>query len=122
MPQWVPFIHNLTNENFFQMIPVSKDSLPDNKPRSLTVEEMEKRRALARQRHQEQQLAKTELKVDEVTTALQEKLNVDEVQQSDTDDNEDDVFIGFARVYSGTLRKGAKLFALMPKHDPRSLE
>lgn len=107
------------------MIPVSKDSLPDNKPRSLTAEEMEKRRALARQRHQEQQLAKTEpLKeiVDAVTTELEAKLTVDETQQSDTGDNDDDVFVGFARVYSGTLRKGAKLYALMPKHDPRSLE
>ncbi|KAG4067437.1 hypothetical protein HA402_009674 [Bradysia odoriphaga] len=108
-----------------KMIPVSKDSLPDNKPRSLTVEEIEKRRALARQRHQEQQLAKSEaLKdiVDGVTIELQEKLTVDETQQTEAGDNEDDVFIGFARVYSGTLRKGAKLYALMPKHDPRSLD
>lgn len=109
-----------------QMIPVSKDSLPDNKPKRLTIEEMENRRAMARQRHQEQQLAATEQvdkTVDLVAVALQSKLNVDETPEApNSGDNEDDVFVGFARVFSGTLRKGAKLLALMPKHDPRSLE
>lgn len=111
---------------FFQMIPVSKDSLPVNRPKSLTVEEIERRRVLARQRHQEQQLARSEQlegTVAKVTATLQENLNVNETEQSDaSEDNDDDVFIGFARVYSGTLRKGAKLYALMPKHDPRLLE
>ncbi len=108
------------------MIPVSKDSLPDNRPKSLTLEEIEKRRLLARQRHQEQQLAKMEQiqgAVDTMTIELHEKLKVEETPDLDTDgDNEDDVFIGFARVYSCTLKKGSKLYALMPKHDPRSIE
>lgn len=103
------------------MIPVSKDSLPDNKPKPLTIEEIEKRRLLARQRHQEQQLAKSE-QVDEVAVELQAKLNVDKPEDVDPVEVDDDVFIGFARVFSGTLRKGAKLYALMPKHDPRLLE
>lgn len=104
------------------MIPVSKDSLPDNKPKPLTLEEMEKRRTLARQRHQEQQLAKLEQvaeTVDNVAVELEAKLAIEETEESETDD---DVFVGFARVFSGTLRKGAKIFALMPKHDPRTLE
>lgn len=105
------------------MVPVSKDLLPDNKPKPLTVEEIEKRRTLARQRHQEQQLAKSEQgSVDQVAIDLQAKLSVDEPQDVDPLDVDDDVFIGFARVYSGTLRKGAKIYALMPKHDPRLLK
>lgn len=28
------------------------------------------------------------------------------------------VFIAFARIFSGTVRKGCKLFVLGPKHDP----
>lgn len=111
----------------FQMIPVSKDALPDNKPKSLTREEIEKRRAVARQRHQEQQLAKAEQMQETlagVTMEFEQKLSVEETQPLDTNEEneEDDVFIGFARVYSGTLRKGAKIYALMPKHDPRTLE
>ena len=30
----------------------------------------------------------------------------------------DHVFIAFARVFSGTIRKGQKLYVLGPKHDP----
>lgn len=106
------------------MIPVSKDLLPDNKPKPLTAEEIEKRRILARQRHHDQKLAKSEQvqgSVDQVAAEVEAKLSIDEPQELDPD-TEDDVFIGFARVYSGTLRKGSKLYALMPKHDPRSLE
>ena len=30
----------------------------------------------------------------------------------------EDVFIAFARVYSGCLRKGQEVYVLGPKHDP----
>ena len=30
----------------------------------------------------------------------------------------DFVFVAFARVFSGTVRKGQKLYVLGPKHDP----
>ena len=35
-------------------------------------------------------------------------------------DDEDDqqVFIGFARIFSGTVRPGKKLYVLGAKHDP----
>ena len=37
--------------------------------------------------------------------------------------DEDHVFIAFARVFSGTVRKGQKLYVLGPKHNPaRALE
>lgn len=31
---------------------------------------------------------------------------------------DDDVFIAFARVFSGCLRKGSSVYVLGPKHDP----
>ena len=34
---------------------------------------------------------------------------------------EDTVFIAFARVFSGTVRKGQKLYVLGPKHDPQKV-
>jgi len=30
----------------------------------------------------------------------------------------DQVFIAFARIFSGTVRRGQKIFVLGPKHDP----
>ena len=33
-------------------------------------------------------------------------------------EDQDHVFIAFARVYSGTVRKGQKLYVLGPKHNP----
>ena len=36
----------------------------------------------------------------------------------DTDKGEDHVFVAFARVFSGTVRQGQKLYVLGPKHDP----
>ena len=35
-----------------------------------------------------------------------------------SDDPLDQVFIAFARVFSGTVKKGQKLYVLGPKHDP----
>ncbi|XP_076068957.1 elongation factor-like GTPase 1 isoform X2 [Oratosquilla oratoria] len=34
---------------------------------------------------------------------------------------EDDVFVAFARVFSGTLKKGQKVYVLGPKHDPNNV-
>ncbi|XP_058824984.1 elongation factor-like GTPase 1 [Topomyia yanbarensis] len=34
---------------------------------------------------------------------------------------EEEIFLAFARVYSGTLRRGDKVFVVGPKHDPKSL-
>ncbi|XP_039450927.1 elongation factor-like GTPase 1 [Culex pipiens pallens] len=33
----------------------------------------------------------------------------------------DEAFLAFARVYSGTLRRGDKVYVIGPKHDPKSL-
>ena len=35
-----------------------------------------------------------------------------------SDDQLDHVFIAFARVFSGIVKKGQKLYVLGPKHDP----
>jgi len=39
------------------------------------------------------------------------------VNSAKVDDNEQ-VFIAFARVFSGTVRRGQTLYVLGPKHDP----
>lgn len=41
------------------------------------------------------------------------------VEQAEQEQN-DDVFIAFARVFSGTIKKGQELYVLGPKHEPQS--
>lgn len=118
-----------------KMISVNRALLPENKPKPLTREELERKRDLARQRaHQRQQeleakMSGIALKADSndstVTvekTQADSEANVDAVEKQDEDDEEnEELFIAFARVYSGTLKKGAKMFALTPKHDPNTI-
>lgn len=54
---------------------------------------------------------KTEEKVEEKEEKIEEVAKVEE----------NNIFIAFARVYSGTLKKGSKIYALTPKHDPASI-
>jgi translation elongation factor EF-G len=41
-------------------------------------------------------------------------------EQGEHEQSNEDVFIAFARVFSGTIKKGQELYVLGPKHDPRS--
>ncbi|XP_063701820.1 elongation factor-like GTPase 1 [Culicoides brevitarsis] len=45
-----------------------------------------------------------------------------ELQKLQNDPNDDEVFLAFARVYSGTLRVNDKVFVLGPKHSPNNVE
>lgn len=111
--------------------------LPVNKPKPLTAEEIEKRRILARQRHQER-MAKleetaTNNEINELSSNIENSMQISSTntevnhetkeEEEDSEDTvTDDMFVAFARVYSGTLRKGSKIYVLTPKHDPRTLE
>lgn len=110
-----------------KMISVSRSSLPVNKPKPMTVEEIERRRAVARQRHQERmERTEAEATMHELTENVANSLKIDvptdEEATADAEQQDDEVFIAFARVYSGTLRKGSKIYVLTPKHDPRTME
>lgn len=117
-----------------KMMSVNRALLPENKPKPLTREELERKRDLARQRAQQRQL-ELDAKMNEVTLdagaaeanasekVTQAKREIDAIA-SETDDVAaecDELFIAFARVYSGTLRRGAKILALTPKHDPNAI-
>lgn len=110
------------------MIPINASQLPENKTKPLNDEEMRKRREMARQRYHELQTSSastSESKSDyagELISGI-EQLSVSELQSSKVNEEKesecDEVFLAFARVYSGTLRPGMKLFVLSPKHDPK---
>lgn len=95
-----------------KMFPAERKSMPENRAKPLTAEEIALRREIARQRILEKQ------NQTQVSTEVQECVpKVDSVKEV-IEELDDDVFIGFARVFSGTLKKGCKLFVLGPKHDP----
>lgn len=96
-----------------KMFPVDRKTLPENKAKPLTQEELTQRREIARQRHAEQleqrsrDLEHSEVKIE----SLEQPEPVEELAE--------DVLVAFARVYSGTLRRGSEVFVLGPKHNPR---
>lgn len=116
-----------------KMFSVNRSLLPENKPKPLTREELVRKRELAQQRIQQRQLeleakmsdvtlnAGDDVKTAKVSTQAKKVDSVDAEEQQPENVEETDEFIAFARVYSGTLRKGAKIFALTPKHDPNTI-
>jgi ribosome assembly protein 1 len=51
--------------------------------------------------------------------AQEDEIKIQEVKEEQLQNNED-VFIAFARVFSGTIKRGQELYVLGPKHEPQS--
>lgn len=101
-----------------KMISVDKSILPENKPKPLTREDLERRRELAKQRLQQ----RNEELVEKLAKAkLEDESSSESEEEEEPEPEEVNTFIAFARVYSGTLKKGSKIYALTPKHDPSSI-
>ncbi|KAG5346252.1 EFL1 GTPase, partial [Acromyrmex charruanus] len=105
-----------------KMFPVEKDMLPENKPKSLTPEELAQRREIIRQKHAERLEQKTctaiedheDTKEDMPDTIVSNNINHEDV----IEDKSDGTLVAFARVYSGTIKIGDEVFVLGPKHNP----
>ncbi|CAG8453155.1 2691_t:CDS:10 [Ambispora leptoticha] len=92
-----------------KMFAVPFELLPENKRKQFTAEELRERRA--------QRNAQKEIKTStELSTNHELHESVENEQSKSEATNE--TFIGFARLYSGSIRVGQKLFALKPKYDP----
>lgn len=79
--------------------------------RPLSREEIALRRERARQKHLEMYARKESVHMElDTETKIQEP--------SEEDNAVPYVFIAFARVFSGTVRKEQRLYVLGPKHDP----
>ncbi|XP_026122706.1 elongation factor-like GTPase 1 [Carassius auratus] len=117
-----------------KMFAVDSKALPQNKQRPLTQEEIAQRREQARQRHAERQAASQSAEnpgsvdtggvstpaalasgdVSDALCAQTEALSV----KTAVEENDKEHFVAFARVYSGVIRKGQKVFVLGPKYNP----
>ncbi|KAG7482249.1 elongation factor-like GTPase 1 [Solea senegalensis] len=109
-----------------KMFAVDVKALPQNRQRPLTQEEISQRRELARQRHAEKlaadQMAATEGNKDHgqpagLGTAKMESLTLKE-SKPEEEEEQRETFVAFARVYSGVVKKGQRVFVLGPKYDP----
>lgn len=124
-----------------KMFAVDAKALPKNKQRPLTQEAIAQRREHARQRHaekmalsqgQQQQPTRQTLpgndpeetsgvsnqnqKGDEQPLTSQMESLTLKSEKQETDNKES--FIAFARVFSGVVRRGQRIFVLGPKYDP----
>lgn len=112
------------------MCPVHVSLLPQNKPKKLTEAELRERRDAARQRLLESKQQKEQnLNLETITSGM-ENISTEKSTSTDhkldpeelpaiTDEESDYVFVAFARIFSGTLKSGMKLYCLSPKYDPR---
>jgi len=106
-----------------KMFATETSSLPEKRPKPLTADEIASRREQAKQRILDRQnRAEVDtLEPDLATgvTNIESSSNEQhKVEDSRRNDEADLSFIAFARVYSGTVRKGQHLYVLGPKYDP----
>lgn len=100
---------------------IKRKYLPQNKPKVLTIEEIAKRRELARIKHA---LKNSEKKPENSETVNSSTVNIEEIKPEVVEftQNENDImFIAFGRIYSGTIRRGQEIYVLGPKHDPSKI-
>ncbi|XP_070758069.1 elongation factor-like GTPase 1 isoform X1 [Enoplosus armatus] len=119
-----------------KMFSVDTKALPQNRQRPLTQEEIAQRRELARQRHADRMAAdqtaaeshkdlthsegmSQEGQSAGLGTAKMESLTSKDSKPEEGEEQEQkETFVAFARVYSGVVKKGQRVFVLGPKYDP----
>ena len=60
----------------------------------------------------------TEEKGKEETQTAETKMSQIESVEEEESKEDDEIFIAFARIFSGSLKRGQKLYVLGPKYDP----
>ncbi|XP_039758305.1 elongation factor-like GTPase 1 isoform X1 [Pararge aegeria] len=103
-----------------KMFSVDKSALPENKPKTLTTEEMALRREKARQMREE---LKSNVNSESVAKEKESETDSNNAEKCAEDEKEKEeenqtAFIAFARIFSGRVKKGDQLYVLGPKHDP----
>ncbi|KAK8864214.1 hypothetical protein IAR55_001460 [Kwoniella newhampshirensis] len=117
-----------------KMFAVRRGELPEFKPKEMTAEEMRQRgreererRAAALASHSEDAALRNGTPIDGIEGLSQplESLSLGEststsapaAQESESDNEDSEVLLGFSRVYSGVLRRDTPLIATLPKYE-----
>ncbi|KAH9480567.1 Ribosome assembly protein 1 [Psilocybe cubensis] len=97
-----------------KMFAVSSKDLPENKKKPLTAEEM-------RERAREARAARSAEAKEEQKPTPQENIPISEAKQLEVEEDskktDGEVVLGFARLYSGTIRVDTSVYALLPKYN-----
>ncbi|KAG8912311.1 Cytoplasmic GTPase/eEF2-like protein (ribosomal biogenesis) [Tulasnella sp. 417] len=105
-----------------KMFAVKKKEMPENKRKVLTAEEM---RAAGRAAREARAAAAAVAETTSTEVAsIPLELPADGTPAPDEkneDEGEEEVLLGFARLYSGTISRGTKLFCVLPKFNPSLL-
>jgi ribosome assembly protein 1 len=99
-----------------KMFAVRRSELPEYKPRDMTAEEMRQRGREERERRAA--LAASGAAAETIIKPLNDLTIIDEpapIAKAETDDSE--LLLGFARVFSSTLKRGAVVRATLPKYN-----
>lgn len=84
----------------------------------MTKEQLAERYEAAKQRHMEKQEKDQPTKEDENSSSTEPKDFKNGIEVEEEEDKDKETFVAFARVFSGTLKKGTKVYVLGPKYDP----
>lgn len=96
-----------------KMFAVAEKFLPENKKKPLTADEM---RARAREAREARATSEALLSEDEAAlTGVGTPANAPE--QEEPKDEAAEVILGFARLYSGTIRTGTVVYGVLPKYN-----
>ncbi|XP_044000241.1 elongation factor-like GTPase 1 isoform X2 [Gambusia affinis] len=101
-----------------KMFAVDTKALPQKRQRPLNQEEITQRREVARQRHAEKLAAESLERATRSGSAPGEAAMTRLPLKPEEEEEQKEVFIAFARIYSGTVKKGQRVFVLGPKYDP----
>ncbi|CAF4941136.1 unnamed protein product, partial [Rotaria sp. Silwood1] len=104
-----------------KLFSVNHNTLSQNKLKPLTAEDIAQRRELLRQKQHdkttinEESSATQTIEKNQTTT---ENGTTNPVETESNENTDENMFLAFARVYSGRLKRGQKIFVLSPRHDP----
>lgn len=101
-----------------KMFAVPTEDLPENKVKPATADELRARAKAAREAREEAKNNPDGVAEEPVSTPLEETLE----QLQVTDDTpskpqDEEVLVGFARIYSGTILKGSTIACILPKYN-----
>ncbi|KAI5478508.1 ribosome assembly protein 1 [Pseudohyphozyma bogoriensis] len=100
-----------------KMFAVKSEDLPENQRKALTADDMRAMAKAAREARDRKAKAEAEgIALEDVPTPEKPAVDEEKLKEEEAKKNRE-ALIGFARLYSGTIRLGQSLYAVLPKYN-----